>query len=47
MINKISSQGKPTAKVHIRNGSDYEAMMMEKFGKDITPHRVKYRQLKR
>jgi hypothetical protein len=23
------------------NGSDYEAMMKEKFGKDLTPHRVK------
>ena len=46
MINKASSQGNPTAKAHIPNGSDYEAMM-EKFGKDITPHRVKYRQLKR
>ncbi len=29
------------------NWSDYEAMMMEKFGKDLQPHRVKYRQLKR
>jgi hypothetical protein len=29
------------------NWSDYEAMMQEKFGKDLTPHRVKYRTLKR
>jgi hypothetical protein len=29
------------------NGSDYETMMVEKFGKDLTPHRVKYRTLKR
>jgi len=27
--------------------SDYETMMTEKFGKDLTPHRVKYRTLKR
>jgi len=24
------------------NWSDYETMMQEKFGKDLTPHRVKY-----
>jgi hypothetical protein len=27
--------------------SDYETMMKEKFGKDLTPHRVKYRTFKR
>ena len=32
---------------HIGNWSDYEAQMKEKFGKDLTPHRVKYRMLKR
>lgn len=26
---------------------DSETMMMEKYGKDLTPHRVKYRTLKR
>jgi hypothetical protein len=29
------------------NQSDYETMMQEKFGKDLTPHRVKYQTLKR
>jgi len=29
------------------NWSDYETMMQEKFGKDLTLHRVKYRTLKR
>ena len=31
----------------IGKGSDYETMMEEKFGKDLTPHRVKYRTLTR
>ena len=35
------------AKMYIGNWSDYETMMIEKFGKDLTPHRVKYRTLKR
>jgi hypothetical protein len=35
------------AKMYIGNWSDCEAMMVEKFGKDLTPHRVKYRTLKR
>ena len=35
------------AKMYLGNWSDYEAMMKEKFGKDLTPHRVKYRTLKR
>ncbi|MCB9144782.1 MAG: energy-dependent translational throttle protein EttA [Anaerolineales bacterium] len=35
------------ATMHIGNWSDYETAMMEKFGKDLTPHRVKYRTLKR
>ena len=43
----ISFEGDSQAKMYLGNWSDYEAMMMEKFGKDITPHRVKYRQLKR
>jgi hypothetical protein len=29
------------------NGSDYETMMEENFGKDPAPHRVKYRMLKK
>lgn len=28
--------------MYLGNWSDYEAIMMEKFGKDVTPHRVKY-----
>jgi hypothetical protein len=32
---------------NIGNWSDYEEMMMEKFGKDLQPHRVKYWQLNR
>lgn len=43
----IAFEGDSVAKMYIGNWSDYEAMMMEKFGKDLTPHRVKYRQLKR
>ncbi|MBL8098073.1 MAG: ATP-binding cassette domain-containing protein, partial [Anaerolineales bacterium] len=43
----IAFEGDSVAKMYLGNWSDYEAMMMEKFGKDITPHRVKYRQLKR
>jgi len=35
------------AKMYIGNRSDYEAMVMDKFGKDSTQHRVKYRTLKR
>jgi ATP-binding cassette ChvD family protein len=40
-------QGDSVAKMYIGNWSDYERMMREKFGKDLTPHRVKYRTLKR
>src|SRR5512134_2613030 len=43
----IVFEGDSTAKMYIGNWSDYEAMMMEKFGKDLTPNRVKYRTLKR
>jgi ATP-binding cassette ChvD family protein len=43
----IVFEGDSTAKMYIGNWSDYEAMMREKFGKDLTPHRVKYRMLKR
>ncbi|HET7144250.1 MAG TPA: ATP-binding cassette domain-containing protein, partial [Anaerolineales bacterium] len=43
----IAFEGESIAKMYIGNWSDYETMMMEKFGKDIQPHRVKYRQLKR
>jgi len=40
-------EGDSLAKMYIGNWSDYETMMREKFGKDLTPHRVKYRTLKR
>lgn len=40
-------EGDSVAKMYVGNWSDYEAFMMEKFGKDLTPHRVKYRMLKR
>ncbi|MEJ5224745.1 MAG: energy-dependent translational throttle protein EttA, partial [Anaerolineales bacterium] len=43
----IVFEGDSVAKMHIGNWSDYETMMREKFGKDLTPHRVKYRTLKR
>ena len=43
----IAFEGESVAKMYIGNWSDYEAMMMEKFGKDLTPHRVKYRTMKR
>jgi ATP-binding cassette ChvD family protein len=40
-------EGDSIAKMYVGNWSDYEAFMMDKFGKDLTPHRVKYRTLKR
>jgi ATPase subunit of ABC transporter with duplicated ATPase domains len=43
----IVFEGDSQAKMYIGNWSDYETMMKEKFGKDLTPHRVKYRMLKR
>ncbi|MBL0348477.1 energy-dependent translational throttle protein EttA [Candidatus Villigracilis affinis] len=43
----IVYEGDSVAKMYIGNWSDYETMMTEKFGKDLTPHRVKYRTLKR
>ncbi len=43
----IAFEGESQAKMYLGNWSDYEAMMKEKYGKDLTPHRVKYRTLKR
>ena len=43
----IAFEGDSLAKMYLGNWSDYETMMREKFGKDLTPHRVKYRTLKR
>jgi hypothetical protein len=38
-------EGEAQAKIWISNWSDYEAFMMEKVGKDLTSHRVKYKTL--
>jgi hypothetical protein len=46
-VGAIAFEGESIAKMYIGNWSDYETMMMEKFGKDLQPHRVKYRTLKR
>ena len=43
----IAFEGDSIAKMYVGNWSDYEAFMMEKYGKDLTPHRVKYRTMKR
>ena len=43
----IVFEGNSVARMYIGNWSDYETMMREKFGKDLTPHRVKYRTLRR
>ncbi|MCJ7584857.1 MAG: energy-dependent translational throttle protein EttA, partial [Anaerolineales bacterium] len=43
----IAFEGESIAKMYLGNWSDYETMMREKSGKDLTPHRVKYRMLKR
>jgi energy-dependent translational throttle protein EttA len=43
----IVFEGESIAKMYLGNWSDYAAFMEEKYGKDITPHRVKYRTLKR
>jgi ATPase subunit of ABC transporter with duplicated ATPase domains len=43
----IAFEGDSVAKMYLGNWSDYETMMQEKFGKDLTPHRVKYRTLTR
>jgi len=40
-------EGDSVANMYIGNWADYETIMMEKHGKDLTPHRVKYRTLKR
>ena len=43
----IVFEGDSLAKMYLGTWSDYEAMMKDKFGKDLAPHRVKYRMLKR
>jgi translation initiation factor RLI1 len=39
----IVFEGDAVAKMYLGNWSDYETMMIEKFGKDLTPQRVKFR----
>jgi ATP-binding cassette ChvD family protein len=43
----VAFEGDSQVRMFLGNWSDYEAFMKEKFGKDLTPHRVKYRTLKR
>ena len=43
----LAFEGDSQARLFLGNWSDYEAHMLEKFGKDLTPHRVKYRTLRR
>src|SRR5512143_1848045 len=43
----LAFEGDSQVRLFLGNWSDYEAFMKDKFGKDLTPHRVKYRTLKR
>jgi len=43
----LAFEGDSQARLFLGNWSDYEAFMRERFGKELTPHRVKYRTLKR
>jgi ATP-binding cassette ChvD family protein len=43
----LAFEGESQARLFLGNWSDYEAHMREQFGKDLTPHPVKYRMLKR
>jgi ATP-binding cassette ChvD family protein len=43
----IAFEGDSQVRMFLGNWSDYEAFMKEKFGRDLAPHRVKYRTLKR
>ena len=43
----IAFEGDSQAKMYLGNWAEYEATIKEKLGKDLTPHRVKYRTLKR
>ncbi|MBM3153601.1 MAG: ATP-binding cassette domain-containing protein, partial [Chloroflexi bacterium] len=43
----LAFEGDSQARLFLGNWSEYEAHMREQFGKDLTPHRVKYRTLKR
>jgi sulfate-transporting ATPase len=43
----LAFEGDSQARLFLGNWTDYETHMREQFGKDLTPHRVKYRTLKR
>jgi sulfate-transporting ATPase len=43
----LAFEGDSQARLFLGNWSDYEAYMREKLGKDVTPHRIKYRALRR
>ena len=43
----LAFEGDSQARLFLGNWTDYEAHMREQFGKDLQPHRVKYRTLKR
>jgi ATP-binding cassette ChvD family protein len=43
----LAFEGESQARLFMGNWSDYESYMKEKFGKDFTPRRIKYRTLKR
>jgi energy-dependent translational throttle protein EttA len=43
----LAFEGDSQARLFLGNWSDYEAHMREVYGKDLQPHRVKYRMLKR
>jgi energy-dependent translational throttle protein EttA len=43
----LAFEGDSQARLFLGNWTDYEAHMHEKYGKDLQPHRVKYRMLKR
>ncbi len=43
----LAFEGESMARLFLGNWSDYETHMRETYGKDLQPHRVKYRTLKR
>ncbi|NCP87259.1 MAG: energy-dependent translational throttle protein EttA [Anaerolineae bacterium CG_4_9_14_3_um_filter_57_17] len=43
----LAFEGDSQARLFLGNWSDYEADYLERYGKDVQPHRVKYRTLKR
>ncbi len=43
----LAFEGDSQARLFLGNWSDYEAHLLQQFGKNLTPHRVKYRTLRR